>query len=141
MKSWVGVDFDGTLVTYKGWQGPEHIGEPIPSMVEYVKSLLDAGVEVRIFTARAQIVPGVSWEEYHDACVAVENWCEQHLGQRLQVTASKEFGMLFAIDDRAYQVRINTGETLVPLPTAEQVLEATEYHMSSENPNSPTYGK
>lgn len=34
---WIGVDLDGTLAVYKGWNGPEHIGEPIPIMIDRVK--------------------------------------------------------------------------------------------------------
>ena len=29
MKEWLGVDFDGTLAKYDGWQGHTHLGEPI----------------------------------------------------------------------------------------------------------------
>jgi hypothetical protein len=49
---WVGVDLDGTLATYNTWEGPEHIGEPIPEMVERVKAWRRDGRAVRIFTAR-----------------------------------------------------------------------------------------
>ena len=35
---WIGVDLDGTLAEYHGWKGSEHIGPPIPLMVERVKS-------------------------------------------------------------------------------------------------------
>lgn len=52
-KGWIGVDLDGTLAHYDGWKGPEHIGAPIPAMVERVKAWLAEGKEVRISTARA----------------------------------------------------------------------------------------
>jgi len=37
MNPWIGVDLDGTLAVYDGWRGPEHIGPPVPAMVERVK--------------------------------------------------------------------------------------------------------
>src|SRR6266481_4232300 len=53
---WVGIDFDGTLSRN---DNPTHSpppyphGEPIPEMVELAKSLIRAGVTVKIFSARA----------------------------------------------------------------------------------------
>ena len=35
---WIGVDLDGTLAIYTGWKGCDHVGEPIPPMVERVKA-------------------------------------------------------------------------------------------------------
>jgi hypothetical protein len=34
MNGWIGVDLDGTLAFYDEWIGPEHIGAPIPGMVD-----------------------------------------------------------------------------------------------------------
>ena len=51
-EGWIGVDLDGTLAEYLGWQGMGHIGEPIAPMVERVKAWLAEGKDVRIFTAR-----------------------------------------------------------------------------------------
>ena len=31
-------DLDGTLAEYNGWVSEEHIGDPIPAMVERVKT-------------------------------------------------------------------------------------------------------
>lgn len=39
-EGWIGVDLDGTLAEYLGWQGMGHIGEPIAPMVERVKAWL-----------------------------------------------------------------------------------------------------
>ena len=33
-KAWIGTDLDGTLAKYDGWKGWQHIGDPIPKMVE-----------------------------------------------------------------------------------------------------------
>ena len=40
---WIGVDLDGTLAHYEGWKGIEHIGAPVPAMLERVKNWLAEG--------------------------------------------------------------------------------------------------
>lgn len=104
-KGWIGVDLDATLAYYDHWRGAEHIGEPIPAMVERVKGWLSEGKEVRIFTAR--IADGLpSTKRY------IRDWCEKHIGQRLEVTNVKDFQMITLYDDRAIQVETNTGRLL-----------------------------
>lgn len=105
---WVGVDLDGTLAEYHGWKGWEHIGPPVPSIVAHVVQLLQRGVEVRIFTARA--VRG------QKAVNAIESWCLTHLGTRLQVTNIKDMEMIYLLDDRAVSVETNTGRMAVVPP-------------------------
>jgi len=97
---WIGVDLDGTLAEYGGWQGPGHIGMPISPMVDRVKGWLAKGQEVRIFTARANSP---------DAAESIAQWCADHIGQRLPITATKDFAMIELWDDRAVQVIPNTG--------------------------------
>lgn len=98
MSGWIGVDFDGTLsLHYKGLD----IGAPIQPMVDRVKYWLANGIDVRIFTARAALP---------DQAELVARWCEEHIGQRLQVTDRKDFNMIELWDDRAIQVIRNTGE-------------------------------
>lgn len=112
-KAWIGVDLDGTLAHYDGWQGVEHIGEPITPMVERVKSWLEQGIRVKIFTAR------VSGSDSLEALIPIEQWCRKHLGQVLEVTNVKDFGMIDLWDDRAIQVQKNTG---IPINEAERKL-------------------
>ena len=52
MSKWIGVDLDGTLAKYDRRVSIETIGDPIPSMVRRIKSWIDRGVPVKIFTAR-----------------------------------------------------------------------------------------
>src|SRR4051794_31224176 len=98
---WIAVDLDGTLAHYAGWLGVDHIGEPISPMVDRVKRWLAAGKTVKIFTARmhghgmAIIGGGVE-----DALTPIEKWCERHIGQKLEVTNIKDFGMIELWDDR-----------------------------------------
>lgn len=113
---WIGVDLDGTLAEYAGWKGPDHIGAPIPLMVERVKAKISEGVEIRIVTARV----GCSERTNEDGVVdgsdfafqqaaLISDWCEKHIGRRLKVTASKDFAMIELWDDRAIQFVMNTG--------------------------------
>lgn len=97
---WIGVDLDGTLAHYEGWKGDAHIGAPIPAMLARVKRWLEEGRDVRIFTARAHNIA---------SHIAIEAWCERHLGLVLQITATKDYQMVELWDDRAVQVIPNTG--------------------------------
>lgn len=105
MGGWYGVDLDGTLAYYNGWQGMLHIGEPIPIMLERVKAWVARGIEVRIVTARAD----PDHEEYDDFCRALQAWCESNVGKILPITNRKDFGMILLFDDRAVGVIANTG--------------------------------
>lgn len=101
MSGWIGVDLDGTLAHYAGWVGPDHIGEPIPAMLERVRKWIAEGHEVKIFTARCcvpeQVPPIVAWLERYG------------LGG-LEVTNVKDFGMAQLWDDRCVRVLPNTGQ-------------------------------
>ena len=104
-KEWIGVDLDGTLAYYDGeWRGVEHIGEPIMPMVRRIKRWLKAGKEVRIFTARVADMRDATL-----AAVTIQDWCEKHIGQRLNVTCVKDRYMSELWDDRAVRVVKNTG--------------------------------
>lgn len=100
---WIGVDLDGTLAEYGGWQGAQHIGAPIPQMVERVKAWVREGREVRIFTARVS-------QGNLDAYADIREWCVRHIGVALPITAMKDYGMIELWDDRAVQVIPNTGQ-------------------------------
>lgn len=105
---WIGVDLDGTLAHYDGWNGPGHIGEPVPAMLERVKRWVGEGHDVRIFTARvdgrqpAAVVAAVR--------KSIEDWCLKHIGKVLPITNVKDFTMDELYDDRAIHVSPNTGE-------------------------------
>ena len=130
---WIGVDFDGTLAEYNGWVAPTHCGAPVPAMVERVKEWLRQGWEVRIFTARVwpivQVIRDGTFplqyvsekgsavdpiqERCHTAAIAaasIQAWSLEHIGAVLPITCVKDYGMVELYDDRAVQVRPNTGE-------------------------------
>jgi hypothetical protein len=106
-QGWIGVDLDGTLAHYDVWRGPEHIGAPVPAMVERVKGWRQQGIEVRVFTARVCIA---DHDEQFRVRLLVEDWCVEHLGSRLPVTNVKDFAMVELWDDRCVRVVKNTGE-------------------------------
>lgn len=97
---WIGVDLDGTLAHYDSTKGPNVIGQPIKPMLNRVLDWLNAGKDVRIFTARAS-VPELIPE--------VVAWCKEHLGREIPVTNVKDFGTIEIWDDRAVQVEMNKG--------------------------------
>lgn len=98
---WIGVDLDGTLAKDTGWKGADHIGEPIPAMVDRVKGWLADGKEVRILTARVSDNP--------DAADPIKKWCKKHLGQELDVTCEKDPELEELWDDKAVGVEHNKG--------------------------------
>lgn len=101
-RTWVGVDLDGTLAQYDGFKGDTAIGAPIRPMVLRVKALLAAGIDVRLFTARA-------YDASEEALQAMRAWCAEHLGQEIPITCTKDHGMIAFFDDRAYRVQRNVG--------------------------------
>lgn len=109
-KGWIAVDLDGTLAFYDYWRGPEHIGEPISGMVNFVKDLIAEGKTVKIFTAR---VSDGSDMPVSRKVQIIQDWTEEHVGQRLEVTCVKDWAMEVLYDDRAVQVEINTGKRVL----------------------------
>lgn len=132
MKEWLGVDFDGTLAEYHGWQGHLHMGKPIEPMVDNVKQVLAMGVEVRIFTARCYpivevVTPEMSLLDLADkygqdvtgskaveSVRAIRAWTNEVFGKVLPVTCVKDYGMSELWDDRAIHVIPNTGILAMP---------------------------
>lgn len=110
---WVGFDLDGTLAHYDGWHGPGVIGKPIKPMVELLRTYLDAGKDVKIFTARvAHDGSGSGMLSAAYARIAISQWLEKHIGQVLPITCRKDHMLLYFYDDRARRVETNTGKLL-----------------------------
>jgi hypothetical protein len=106
---WVGFDLDRTLAVYKDFVSPEHIGEPIPAMVELLQAYLMEGWQVKIFTAR---VSDPNPRNRLMTIDAIERWCLANIGRVLPVTCIKDFGCVRIYDDRAVQVEPNTGRII-----------------------------
>lgn len=99
---WIGVDLDGTLAYYDGYTEGV-IGEPIIPMLDRVRKWLAEGKTVKIMTARA------AGEDTTADVLAIQIFCQKHLGQSLDVTCIKDQGMEELWDDRAVRVIKNTG--------------------------------
>lgn len=131
-QGWIGVDLDGTLAHYDKWRGIEHIGEPVPAMLERVKVWLAEGREVRIFTARIA-------EDDPEVFRVVREWCLVHIGHPLPITCVKDFGMIELWDDRCVQIEKNTGRRL-DTPVAGDPAKGFEWQELSERYGKPVYG-
>lgn len=106
---WIGVDLDGTLAEYSGLQGHEHIGKPVPAMLQLVKEWLADDIKVKIFTAR---VSGDKAESER-ARYYIKKWLEDECEiTNIEVTCIKDYYMVELYDDRAVQVEFNTGKLL-----------------------------
>lgn len=109
--SWIGFDLDRTLAEYHEWEGITKIGKPIPAMVKTLHYWLAQGIPCKIFTARVAPVKGRE-HQLPDIHKAIREWCLEHIGQELEITATKDMSMLFLYDDRAVQVEPNTGRII-----------------------------
>ncbi|MFA5169841.1 MAG: hypothetical protein WC420_03890 [Candidatus Paceibacterota bacterium] len=118
-KGWIGVDLDGTLAEYSGWQGENHIGKPIPLMVDRVKQWISEGKEVKIFTARAYNPQEVGFHiepmSKRECLKTIEKWCIKHIGKALPIVCTKDYEMIELWDDRCVQVIPNKGVKLQDL--------------------------
>ena len=134
-EGWIGFDLDGTLAKYDGWNGIDHIGEPIGPMVSLIKVLHAEGKTVKILTARVapkgepEVKPNPYWENHwtvespDDMPWAIhaevwtprefiQDWCYRFLGFVPDIVYQKDHLMLDLYDDRCHQVIPNTGVTV-----------------------------
>lgn len=115
----VAVDFDGVIHSYTSpWVAPEHIPDPpVQGAFEWIQLMLDAGLDVVIFTTRGKTETGRQ---------AVHSWLKAHWPQapidRLPVTAEKPPALAY-LDDRA--IRFNGPEWW---PTFEQIMRARPWN-------------
>jgi len=110
-EGWIGVDFDGTLAEYHGWNGGK-LGNPIEPMVSRVKKWLKDGQKVKIFTARVSKANRSEEEAiYQEALITA--WCLAFIGQELEITCEKDYLMIDLWDDRCHPVELNTGRDLL----------------------------
>ena len=103
---WIGVDLDGTLAHYDVWKGIDHVGEPVPMMMGRVRAWLAEDRAVKIFTARVSVPE----PDKSEVVAVIHKWLVAHGLPPLEVTNVKDFGMMSLYDDRAVQIRMNTGE-------------------------------
>ncbi len=103
-KGWIGVDLDGTLARDDPANPITRIGDPVPLMLQRVKKMIEQGVQVKIFTARASDT---------EQLALVRQWLLENGLPELEITNVKDFGMLQLYDDRCVQVERNTGRLIM----------------------------
>lgn len=104
-EGWIGVDLDGVLAYYDEWRGVDHVGEPIPAMVDRVRRWIAEGKRVKVFTARVDNTA----IDANEARAAIERWLEKQGLAGLEITNVKDYGMVELWDDRCVQMEPNTG--------------------------------
>lgn len=111
------VDLDGTLAhSLPGYMYEKHwrvIGKPIKPMVKQVKKWLKEGKKIVILTARMH--SSESPERRRQIRNAIRQWCIEHIGQALPVTAEKHPMMVKIYDDRAVQIKQDSGKPVVQM--------------------------
>ena len=100
---WTGVDLDGTLAYYDRKSSYDEIGDPIPDMLTLVKELINNGIRVKIFTARAQDP---------EQKPIIREWLKTNGLPELEITNIKDYNMQWLLDDRCIQVERNTGRLI-----------------------------
>lgn len=122
----IGVDLDGTLADFTdGWQGIDHIGEPLWPMVERVIQWLDEGKKVKIFTARADTPETIPY---------IRTWLRDKAGlpYDMPITNVKDSTMSQIWDDRAVQMHPNTGEPVLGDSVRALLEQPLPSHLSSD---------
>ena len=101
---WTGVDLDGTLAYYDRMSSLDEVGEPVPAMLALVKKMINNGIRVKIFTARAQDP---------EQLPIIRKWLKENSLPELEITNNKDYNMQMLYDDRCIQVERNTGRLIV----------------------------
>jgi hypothetical protein len=105
------VDFDGTLAFFDIWYGPDHLGAPIPTMVEKVKEWLSKGDRVVIYTSRLTPSEEFYTKDFDKVRRDIEEWCVKYIGVKLPITNIKSYATKY-YDDRTRRIVRNTGLTV-----------------------------
>ncbi len=103
-KIWTGVDLDGTLAYYDRMAPGDEIGDPVPAMMALVKKMINNGIRVKIFTARAQDP---------EQLPIIRKWLKDNNLPELEITNIKDYCTQRIYDDRCIQVERNTGRLIV----------------------------
>ena len=101
---WTGIDLDGTLAYDHPSSGMDRIGEPVPAMLALVKKMLNNGIRIKIFTARARDPEQID---------LIRKWLKDNHLPDLEITNVKDYQMHRLYDDRCIQVERNTGRLIV----------------------------
>ncbi len=103
-KIWTGVDLDGTLAYLDRNSSYDEVGEPVPAMMALVRKMINSGIRIKIFTARA---------EDPEQIPIIRKWLKDNNLPELEITNVKDYNMQRLYDDRCIQVERNTGRLIV----------------------------
>lgn len=103
-RAWIGVDLDGTLAHHDSSSSYTKVGRPVPDMLLLVKRMINHGIRIKIFTARAED------PKQHPI---IQKWLKVNGLPELEITNVKDFNMIRLYDDRCIQVERNTGRLIV----------------------------
>jgi len=102
-KAWIGVDLDGTLAYYDERSSTDKVGTPVPAMLALVNKMINNGIRVKIFTARATDP---------EQLPIIRKWLKTNDLPELEITNIKDYYMIKLYDDRCIQVEKNTGRLI-----------------------------
>ena len=103
-KIWTGVDLDGTLAYLDRNSSYGEVGRPVPAMMALVRKMINSGIRIKIFTARA---------EDPEQCHIIRKWLKDNNLPEFEITNVKDYDMQRLYDDRCIQVERNTGRLIV----------------------------
>jgi len=102
-EAWIGVVLAGTLAYYDRNSSIKKVGTAIPDMLELVKKMINNGIRVKIFTARATDP---------EQLPLIRKWLKDNGLPELEITNIKDYYMQRLYDDRCIQVERNTGRLI-----------------------------
>lgn len=104
-------DLNGTLVFHeKGTpvfdaEGRFIIGKPVNRMVRRIRRMLSEGMKIKIMSGSV----GLGGNKAETAERTIKDWCKEHLGRELEVTATITPRCLGIFNDKAIPIVRNTG--------------------------------
>jgi len=98
--STIALDFDGVLSNYTGWHGPGRLDPPVDGAIEAIRAYQDAGLDVCVYTSRADSPESIRQLEHW----LREYGLESRRAKQIQITSRKPPAVVY-LDDRAWQFK------------------------------------
>jgi hypothetical protein len=122
-KKTVAVDVDGVLAEYHGWHGVDHIGDPLPGAIDFMKALSEI-CDVLVYTTRCCEEINKP-EKAHLLVNRVRAWLDKHGFEYADIWSGQGKPIAVAyVDDRGVSCRPQENETAfsVALQSVRQLL-------------------